>query len=73
MKAEYIQTHDDKNIKSAEYWLRNNDYTHYVYFETPFMIYYLGCNNLQEATKKYQTIMKREKDMYGKVLSVKIL
>ena len=73
MKCSYVQMHSEKNTKPAEYWLLNNNYTHYVYFETPYMVYYLGCHSLAEAKKKYQKIMDREKDLYGCVLSVQTL
>jgi hypothetical protein len=71
MINKYIQTYESKNIKEAEEWLKNNDFVYYIYFESPFMVYYLGFDNLNKAKQQYNIIIK--KIGYGCVVSIRDL
>jgi len=64
------QTIDRKNISEAIKELINFGCSYYVYFETPFSVRYIGFDNVQNAKRAYNQILKVNKDLYGCVVSV---
>jgi len=66
-KREEEKTERNENKKAME-WLKSEGFAYFVYFENYYMVYYIGFDSREKATKEYNRIAK--KYLYGCVLSV---
>ena len=74
MNADYMQIYENKNITEAERSLKEQGFAFYIYFETPFMIYYKGFNDYKKAKRTHKEILNNKKnDLYGCVLNIQQL